>query len=250
MVAVTRGRLASWWILAGGAVFAAQAGPAGAALLFSDGFEGVSLPAATDTHTPPAPWSFVSTATGNPVDTGVSVSWSGIFNPTGTGRFGSTGPLAGPAGGNNYLYVTGSENRAVRSAGTLQAGVTYTLSAAVGYDTAISALGNQQWVMELWAGAVGPTGMLLASQDGTAISIPYGRWLLQSLSYTATAATAGQTLTVALGSRYAGAPFYYPGNFDAVSLATVPALPEPVAGGLFGLGVLALVGLGRRRTAP
>jgi len=244
----TSGRV-GWLVLACGGWMAAQPIAAGAAVLFSDGFEGVTLAANTDTKTVPG-WTFLSTATGGTTDPAVSATWSGIYNPTGSGRFTSTNPLAAPAGGKNYLYVSGSNNRAVRGGGALQAGVTYTLALAVGYDTALGLAENKQWVMELWAGAVGPAGTKLASLDGTAITIPTGGWLGESLTYTATAATEGKTLYVALGSLN-GVTTYNPGNFDTVILSNNSvAVPAPLPQAAFGLGLLALGLLHRRAARP
>jgi hypothetical protein len=119
-------------------------------------------------------------------------------------------------------------------------GDTYTLSANVGrrVDHDDLGIGAADWRMSLYR----EDGVELAFLDGSTVVGQGGILAGKTLSYTATAADAGQDMQIRLTNR--NAPGFNAVNFDVVSLV---AVPEP---GVAGMVIGALVMLsGRRRRA-
>jgi hypothetical protein len=134
----------------------------------------------------------------------------GVYNPT-TAQFTPDNPLAAPAGGVNVAYSNGGAITQLTGA-TVQAGATYTLTAAVGQrlDTAFPG-----YVVELFT----PLGTLASSNSPTPAS---GFFLNSTAVYTAptSGAQIGQAISVRLSS--VGVQTV----FDNVSL-DASAVPEP-----------------------
>jgi hypothetical protein len=242
--------------LAAAACALALAAPrADAAVIFRDGFESLNL----------APNGFTIGCCGfsSAVPRWFTDTWrAGIFNPTGTGRFDyANGALLPPADGTSYAYLQLGPSGGARIArggdGAVVAGATYTLTVAIGAEAVRVAGGvnNSGWYAELYTNNSRVARMDARSPGAAAPAA--GGWVLNTLSWTATAADAGagQPLVVVLGLADPGSGGYRVANFDNVTLSVAlpppPPAPVPAPGalGLLGLPLLGLVGALRLRAA-
>lgn len=163
----------------------------------------------------------------------------------------ASAPTASAAPANFTVGLDGSRAGHINSNGAVRSliqdipfsfteGDTYTLSANVGrrLDHDDLGIGAADWRMSLYR----EDGMELAFLDGSTVVGEGGILAGKTLSYTATAADAGQDMQIRLTNR--NAPGFNAVNFDVVSLV---AVPEP---GVAGMVIGALVVLaGRRRRA-
>jgi hypothetical protein len=209
---------------------------------FVETWETPPVAAGATSTTLPAPW----------VRFSGGVSNSQIWHPNSTANFNQVQPLAGPAGGNQLLFLNGTNTGIHRLSGVIiQANTTYELSAAIGND--MQTANTQFWSLQLWAdtnnsgvfeGSVADT--FIGQQFGTnagAVNPAEGDWALNSFSFNSagTPGLVGKELVVFLNNFNNGRSFY-----DNVSLQTVvQPVPEPASLAL--LGLTALGGLGVRQ---
>lgn len=163
----------------------------------------------------------------------------------------ASAPTASAAAVNFTVGLDGSRAGHINSNGAVRSliqdipfsfaeGDTYTLSANVGrrVDHDDLGIGAADWRMSLYR----EDGVELAFLDGSTVVGEGGILAGKTLSYTATAADAGQDMQIRLTNR--NAPGFNAVNFDVVSLV---AVPEPGVAGMV-IGALAMLA-GRRRRA-
>lgn len=163
-------------------------------------------------------------------------------------RWNQAAPMAGPAGGNQVLFVN-SFQVAVNDTGiVIQPNTVYTLSAAVGWDNVYASPGF--WSLQLWADKSTPTTFIQPGEtflDQTYSTLAgvnnptQGNWALNSVTWDSASDPdlVGSTLTVLLNNFATGDTVY----FDNIEIT---AVPEPGSLALLGMGTL-LVARRRRR---
>jgi len=153
---------------------------------------------------------------------------------------------ASPADGSNMLAINAQANSALgfvvyqATSVTLLPGTIYTLTVAIG--NRISGHVTDNFKIELDAHD-GTGNSCLARYDGLGSSLTAGSWVDKTVSYTATAADAGKTLTIFLGVDTAAKTYLQVTDFDNVRLTAF--VPEPGTITLLAAGLLA--GAWRRR---
>lgn len=153
----------------------------------------------------------------------------GIYNPLNNSeRFNQTNPLAPPAGGNQLLFLSGSNTGIYRMSGVLiEPNTTYTISAAIGNDLLTANIAY--WSLQLWADSDNSylfegssTDTFIGQQFGTsatAVNPEPGNWTLNSFSFdsSTTPALVGQQLIIFLNNFGSNtASFYDNVSFFAV----------------------------------
>ena len=206
-------------------------------------WEAPALPPNVVSATLPAPWVRFSGPVNN----------IALVHDAGLGSFNQTEPLASPAGGNQYLFLVGTNTGISRLSGVaIEVDSTYTLQAAIGNP--FGQINTHVWSLQLWADADG-SGAFEGSGSDTFIGQEFGtsltatnaaieEWALNSFSFNSatTPELVGKQLIIFLNNFGDGSSSY-----DNVALVTPQPVPLPST---FWLLVPALGGLGamRRRT--
>lgn len=153
-----------------------------------------------------------------------------------------------PADGSNMLAINAQANSAFgfvvyqNIPVTLVSGTIYTLTVAIG--NRISGHATDNFKIELDAHD-GSGNSQLARYDGLGSSLMADSWTDKTISYTATAADAGKTLTIFLGVDTAAKTYSQVTDFDHVRLTSAP-IPEPGTITLLAAGLLACAWRNRR----
>ena len=153
-----------------------------------------------------------------------------------------------PAQGSNMLAINAQANSALgfvvyqNIPVTLVSGTIYTLTVAIG--NRISGHATDNFKIELDAHD-GSGNSILARYDGLGSSLTADSWTDKTISYTATAADAGKTLTIFLGVDTAAKTYSQVTDFDNVRLTSAP-IPEPGTITLLAAGLLACAWRNRR----
>ena len=200
-----------------------------ATLLFSSGFESPTV------------------ATG--FATGAPTGWNYFTNNGTYGVTHTASPLASPAGGSQYLVLSGVNTGISALTGALiRPNVIYTLSAAIGKpDNTFS----DSWSIQLFAGTAQSTGSNFIGQQWAAhqgANIPtIGGWATNTFTFNGSDVPAlqGAQIVILLNNYLSGQSAY-----DSITLSDnlpdPPAGPEPISSAIFGMGLLGL-GLARAR---
>jgi HpiC1 cyclase/PEP-CTERM motif len=175
--------------------------------------------------------------TGLPIGCGGSCAYSigpipGWTNTGTSGQWITGGFLGNPPAFDGSVIAYSNDNSISQNVATAVAGTTYTLQVELLHRTDAPLAGVVQ--LEINGGVVA---------TATGVDGGPGTWSDWTATYVATAANAGQTVTILLST--AGVQ----GDFDDVRLdASSVAIPEPAALTLLGAGLLGL-GMVRRRRA-
>lgn len=212
--------------IATGVALGLAAAPAGAATLYSQGFEAPALGVGFSAGSLPSDWSLFSN--------------NGAY---GMGQ--SASALPNPAGGQQYLSLSGTNTGVdVVLGDTIAADTTYTLSAAIGHvDSSYGA----SWSIQAWAGCVGCSflGQINSGAVG-GLEPALGAWVVNAYSFDSalTPGVVGQHLVVFLNNY-----LYGTSQYDNVTVTAVSDIPEPAAFALFGMAVAGLAVVRGRRNS-
>ena len=211
-------------------------------VVFSEGWESPALnPGATSTLLP-GNWSLFS-----------NNGSYGIWRPDNHVNFNSVEPLASPAGGNQLLFLSGTNTGVgIVTTVTIAPETVYTLSSAIGSGQTAN---NQGWSIQLWADTSGSSTFVGSGGGDTFIGQQYGLtlsavnpgagdWASNSVSFdsSTTPNLVGKHLDIFLNNFLNGTSYY-----DNVTLSAA-TVPEPGSlAMLAGFGLATLAGACLRR---
>ena len=203
-----------------------------ATLLFSSSFESPTVATGFASGTIPTGWNYFTN--------------NGSFGVTHTAS-----PLPSPAGGSQYLVLSGVNTGITAMTGALiRPNVVYTLSAAIGKpDNTFS----DTWSIQLYTPGTSSLGTFIGQQWAAhqGANLPtIGGWATNTFSFNGNDVPTlqGAQIVILLNNYLSGQSAY-----DSITLSDnqpdPPAVPEPISSAIFGMGLLGL-GLVRARRMP